>query len=495
MDKIRELNNNPVAKLAYLKQLLALPNISAQQQSKIYKLIQETDALLIKTNRTVASEPLRSGRENTTGMRTHDKENTVMPMKKPVVDPAALSTRIGTRDQNPRARELVAVQTFNDMNTLSAHYSSEEARAEAEFELEQRRRAEQFRDAQRQRRMDYQAKLQELNSSKVDSLKLFGLGPNFTLAELKHAYKRMAIETHPDRPGGNTEKFQTVTKCYMSLLEKLKGNEPERGFDDLRKGSRDFMKGQQGKGTGGGVSNLYRSGAEVAARFRGGDDQLKLEGGGEKLDLEAKNFNVGLFNKLYEANKLWDPNDDGYDDWFRKGEVDDIVKAPPVFSNKFNLDVFNTTFGDWKNQVDNMTGAGAIMQYQEPRELINTTAGWSIIDAGKKVEDFTKAPDQAGSLAYTDLKLAYAGNCNMINPATAKPRESYRNVDELVKSRDKISFEMSPQDMAREEARKYAEQQAEQDRIDRLRSHEQLQADHYSRVHQRMLGYSKKADY
>lgn len=490
MDKIRDLNNNPAAKLAYLKQLLALPNISAQQQSKIYKLIQETDAMLIKTNRS-SSNPDKRAHTQTHAIR----ENTVMPMKKPR-EPELLTTRIGTRDQNPRARELVAVQTFNDMNTLSAHYTSEEARAEAEFELEQRRRAEQFRDAQRRRRMDYQSKLQELDSSKVDSLKLFGLGPNFTLVELKHAYKRLAIETHPDRPGGNTEKFQTVTKCYMSLLEKLKGNEPERGFDDLRKGSRDYMKGQQGKEANG-VSNLYRSGAEVAARFRGGDDQLKLEGGsgGDKLDLEAKNFNVGLFNKLYESNKLWDPNDDGYDDWFRKGEVDDIVKAPPVFSNKFNIDVFNTTFGDWKTQVDNMTGAGAIMQYQEPKELINTTAGWSIIDAGKKVEDFTKSPDQAGSLAYTDLKLAYVGNCNMINPATAKPRESYRNMDELVKSRDKISFEMSPQDMAREEARKYAEQQAEQDRLDRLRSHEQLQGEHYSRVHQRMLGYSKKAEY
>jgi hypothetical protein len=286
----------------------------------------------------------------------------------------------------------------------------------------------------------------------------------------------------------------------MSLLEKLKGNEPERGFDDLRKGSRDYMKGQQPhvNTSSGGTGSLYRTSAELKAGFRGGDnDQLKLEGGsrGATLDPEAKSFNVGLFNKLYESNKLWDPNDDGYDDWFRKGEVDDIVKAPPVFSNKFNLDVFNTTFGDWKTQVDNMTGAGAIMQYQEPRELINTTAGWSIIDAGKKVDDFTKSPDQGGSLAYTDLKLAYAGNCNMINPATAKPRESYRNMDELVKSRDKISFDMSPQDMAREEARKYAEQQAEQDRLDRLRSHEQLQGEHYSRVHQRMLGYSKKAEY
>ena len=30
------------------------------------------------------------------------------------------------------------------------------------------------------------------------------------------------MKTHPDKPGGNAEQFQLVTKCYMSLLEKYK---------------------------------------------------------------------------------------------------------------------------------------------------------------------------------------------------------------------------------------------------------------------------------
>ena len=33
------------------------------------------------------------------------------------------------------------------------------------------------------------------------------------------------MKTHPDKPGGNVEKFQLVTKCYMSLLEKYKNRE------------------------------------------------------------------------------------------------------------------------------------------------------------------------------------------------------------------------------------------------------------------------------
>jgi hypothetical protein len=274
----------------------------------------------------------------------------------------------------------------------------------------------------------------------------------------------------------------------MSLLEKLKGCE-ERSFDELKKGSRDYIKSQPG-----GSSDLYRT-----AKFKGADADQKQLTTGEVIDLNATSFNVKLFNKVYEANKLWDPNDDGYDDWFRKGDVDDIVKAPPVFSNKFNIDVFNATFGDWKGQVDQyrkqQDSAGQIMEYKEPRALINTSTAWTLVDAGQKINDFTKPADQAGSLGYTDLKLAYSGNCDMINPATADIRESYRSIDDLKRTRENISYVMSPQDMAREEARKYAELKAEEDRLDRLRNHERIQANHYSAMHERMLGYKKSAEY
>lgn len=478
MDKIKALNNNPVAKIQYLRQLLQLPNITSVQQTKIYSIIQDTEQTLMRSQMQPHNIKINSAPPIQT--TSHVRNN---------VPTLPLAPEI-TRDHTPYSRELTKVQTFNDMNTLSAHYKDEESRAEAEFELEQRRRAEAFKEAQRKRRMEYQAKLAELESNKVDALRLFGLGPNYTLEELKHSYKRLAIETHPDRPGGNTEKFQTVTKCYMSLLEKIKGN-TEKTFSDLKKHSQDYMKAHPNSP----VPDLYKT-----SGFKGAeqDTNIKLIAG-ETIDLTSKNFNIKLFNKVYEANKLWDPNDDGYDDWFRNKNVDDIIKAPPVFSNKFNIDVFNATFGDWKTQVDQyrkqQQTSGALVEYKEPRELINTSAVWSIVDAGQKINDFTKPADQGGSLGYTDLKLAYAGNCDMINPATAIVRESYESIDALKRSRDKISYVMSPQDMAREEAKKYAELQAEEERVARLRNHEQIQANHYASMHERLLGYKKNAEY
>jgi curved DNA-binding protein CbpA len=499
MDRIKALNNDPKSKLSYLRQLLQLPNITSAQQSKIYSIIQETEQLVITQNKFYSANNIHLTLNHTVHHipNQQQRSNTVMPIKtntvtNTIANILPLAPEI-TRDHNPRSREITKVQTFNDMNTLSAHYKDDESRAEAEFELEQRRRAETFKEAQRKRRMEYQSKLGELESNKVDSLRIFGLGPNYTLEELKHAYKRLAIETHPDRPGGSTERFQTVTKCYMSLLEKLKGSH-EQTFDELKKGSRSYMKGQPSSNQ---TPDLYRTGG-----FKGAEQDTDIKRiTGETIDLSSKNFNVKLFNKVYEANKLWDPNDDGYDDWFRKGDVDDIVKAPPVFSNKFNIDVFNSTFGDWKGQVDqhrkqqHSGTTGSLVEYKEPKELINTTASWSLVDAGQKIGDFTKAPDQGGNLGYTDLKLAYGGNCDMINPATAEMRESYKSIDDLKRARESISYNMSPQDMAREEARRYSELQAEEERLARLRNHERIQADHYTSMHERLLGYKKAAEY
>ena len=44
-------------------------------------------------------------------------------------------------------------------------------------------------------------------------------------------------------------------------------------------------------------------------------------------------FNVKLFNKLYEQNKLDDPNDKGYEDWLRNDE--EVNEQPKIFSDKF----------------------------------------------------------------------------------------------------------------------------------------------------------------
>jgi hypothetical protein len=45
------------------------------------------------------------------------------------------------------------------------------------------------------------------------------LNPDFTLTELKKAYRRKALLLHPDRASGDVEKFRQIQQAYQQLLK------------------------------------------------------------------------------------------------------------------------------------------------------------------------------------------------------------------------------------------------------------------------------------
>lgn len=58
-----------------------------------------------------------------------------------------------------------------------------------------------------------------------DDLRVMGLPPDTTLISvraLKDVYKQRALETHPDRRGGNDEEFIDVRNAFNRLLERAK---------------------------------------------------------------------------------------------------------------------------------------------------------------------------------------------------------------------------------------------------------------------------------
>lgn len=62
----------------------------------------------------------------------------------------------------------------------------------------------------------------QINKYKTDSirehLKTLGLAEGATSREINKAYKKLALEKHPDKPGGNSEKFQQIVEAKESLL-------------------------------------------------------------------------------------------------------------------------------------------------------------------------------------------------------------------------------------------------------------------------------------
>lgn len=59
--------------------------------------------------------------------------------------------------------------------------------------------------------------------SYTDAASLFGLGKSFTAAELKSAYKKMALANHPDR-GGSEEMMKKVNDAYETLKKRVGGS-------------------------------------------------------------------------------------------------------------------------------------------------------------------------------------------------------------------------------------------------------------------------------
>jgi len=350
-----------------------------------------------------------------------------------------------------------------NVEQLSKNFTSEDDEEEARYRVEEQRRRQEFYERQRQRKFEYEAKLKQLDSDKINSLRLFQLNENYTLDDLKNAYRKLALRTHPDRPNGNKEKFQVVTTCYFSLIEKLKLRQKEASFDRMRHDSRDYFKEQNE------LSQKYNT--------KKGNSENPL------FNKNDKKFNGKMFNKIFDENKLYDSNEEGYDDWLKN---DDAVVQPKVFSNKFNIDVFNNTFRDSKDT----SSSQEIIEYKEPQALVscNNIQYTDIDQNGKK--NFTKSSDNNNDLGYSDLKSAYTKTNNLINPNNVNIKQ-YRNIDELEQDRSNISFEQTSEQIRQNAILQQIEQEEEFQRKQRIQQRDNITESHYNQIHQRMIGNAK----
>lgn len=194
---------------------------------------------------------------------------------------------------------------------------------------------------------------------------------------LKQAYKKAVIKAHPDK-GGSEKEFEAVTKAYAYLGEIL-------------------MRIKGGRKVEGVVENT-----PVIANKR----EMEAEAWKhvEPTVINPKKMDMNVFNKLFEENRLPDPENAGYGDWLkgngggaREKEVD---IGPPKFSGKFNREVFENAFREEIKGKQSQARGNALTVKEMP--LVSRYA--TEIGRGE-IEDYTAAND--GGLGYTDLKKAY----------------------------------------------------------------------------------------
>jgi curved DNA-binding protein CbpA len=371
--------------------------------------------------------------------------------------PSIPSARSSVRPDELMIHAQSQLQSSTNPQELTKHYETSLEREQREFELEQERRKQEFMRQQRERRSVYESKLGELQSEGKTAMQVFQLSANYDMVKLKSAYKKLALKYHPDKPGGDKDKFELITKYYFLLIENLKKTESEgNGYVELKAG---------------------------ATATQGFDKPATAA----EMQHAKDNFNLKKFNAMFERYKMYDPNEEGYNDWL-KNESSNKTPAPPVFSKKFNLDVFNSTFDNYKQDVSHSSSA-ALTQYSEPQALVSChSVGFTEIATFEKTQ-FDKYQEAKNDLAYSDLKSAYT-NGNLIDPNSVNYKQ-YKNIDELERERSKISFELSPEEQRRLAIQKEKDEQMEHMRRERLAQRDNLIGQTFQKAHQQMLGYAK----
>ena len=299
---------------------------------------------------------------------------------------------------------------------------------------------------------DMNQQQQQLPSAKpkLNPYEILNLPKNYDEKTLKKAYLKAAMKSHPDR-GGSPQAFQQVSIAYTILTKKLKESQNNHSHNELRQGAKDFLQTQQNQ---------------------------------PKVNVNmTENFDVNLFNKIYEDNKISDAYDEGYGDWMQQNEALETEQGK-LFQNGFNKDMFNATFEQYKQQ-QSKKNSNQLVQYQEPEVRISMSNQDSLMTLGQgKVNNFGGSTD---NLSYTDYKQAFTDGSTLIDTSTVDINGRANSIKGVERERANISYQMSAEDQQRSAYQEALQQKEERARIQRLQVYDQKGEDMYNKVHQMLL--------
>ena len=231
--------------------------------------------------------------------------------------------------------------------------------------------------------MDTELDLDIDNYTLYDILALFGMRPDFDLADLKRA-KRKALMSHPDKSGMDPKVFLFYSKAYRLVL----GIYRSRGID------RDCAHTTQYN-----TQEIDRS------------NQISMEA--VKEATKGKDFNK-WFNQMWEQGKTDGGDSDartGYGDWLASDEG------------------MAGTSEEAAMKVRQATINAQVVRYQEPG-TVEAALGTELVSDGSSFAGSTDA-----GLQYGDVREAYTETMLGVDEADYSKRERFRNVDDVMRRR------------------------------------------------------------
>ena len=309
-----------------------------------------------------------------------------------------------------------------------------------------------------QRFAAYQAEMTKLAHTENDAFVLLKISPDYDLRTLAKAYRKAALKYHPDRlrrklnnqltpeqESNINAMFEKVTKAYLLLMNKYKRRQTDKPFNELRDQSKQALH-EQNKST----------------------EKIRL--------MKDDQFDLQLFNRIYNEHRLGDVYDDGHGNWLKK-EVPTERQTETFFSGKFNRNVFNTTFEQLKR--DDPDARKQLIVRDEPDALILSESASNFATLGSdSIHDFGGT---SGDLEYSDLKEAHTTHATLIH-AEQVGHNTFNDVKALQAHRSQLSHQRSEADLARDALHAREIAYAEQARQTRLARQDQLAENQHARL-------------
>jgi len=272
-----------------------------------------------------------------------------------------------------------------------------------------------------------------------EALEVLGIREDegLTVDLIKAAYKRRSLRVHPDKPGGSKEAFDELQKAYLYVVKILKRINPEVSAADKERQTAPVT-----------MERATAARADLA-------DVAPVQ-------LSAKKLDMSMFNKLFDENRMSDPNrDGGYGDWLKSQEGDDSVASDPRLKGKFNNNTFETVF---RERALKQTAGTSIVKRMEPDALLPTYG----TELGGQAGNFTAA--FGADVQFTDLKEAYTTGSTVYHEVAdvAIKERSARSIKEAQRIRQEEMARVDPDEKARIAAAAAALEEKERQRKLRL---------------------------
>lgn len=221
----------------------------------------------------------------------------------------------------------------------------------------------------------------------MDPYKVLGVYPGCTWGDVKMAYHKLCMKTHPDKMNGDSRLFMMVQQAYTILSQRH--NE----------------------------SKKFKAAPKTEQKY----DPATLTESNNISPMKLDNFTADKFNSHFDRNKIQQTNpfmNDGYGQYLtsRTKHREDVDVAKSSYINIPKQD---------------------IIIYKEPECLQSSTAFANCFEYGKtEVSDFTGG-------GGTDILQAYCHRADLVDT-----QQRYQSIDDLQTKRSNDSLQLSTQEQA-----------------------------------------------